>query len=130
MFEFELKAEAIRINTSYKELNVSPDSSFGYKPIELFVSSLVGCSGAVFKKVLYKKRIEVDNIKIKANVERNKEEANKITKIDLIFVVEGRNLSISQLEKALEVTFKNCGMIQSVIGSIGINGLIEVVNNL
>lgn len=130
MFEYEFKAGAISLNTDYKELFVSPDPSFGYKPIELLVSSLVGCSGGIFKKVLDKKRLPVDNIKVKANVERNKEEANKITKIDLIFVVEGKNLSIEQLEKALEVTIKNCGMIQSVIGSILINGHIEVVNSL
>ncbi|WP_442598282.1 OsmC family protein [Neobacillus sp. D3-1R] len=128
MFEYELKEGAFSLNTNFEELFISPDSSLGFKPVELFISSLVGCSGGVFRKILDKKRLDVSNIRIKANVERNKLEANKITKIDFLFIVEGKNLSIDQVEKALQVTIKNCGMIQSVIGSIEINESAEVIN--
>lgn len=127
MFEYEVKTGAISLNTGFQELFVSPDPGFGYKQAELFVSSLVGCSGGIFRKVLEKKRFDVHNIKIKANVERNKEEENKITKIDLLFIVEGKNLTIEQLEKALQETTKNCAMIQSVIGSIDITEALEIV---
>jgi putative redox protein len=120
---------AFQSKFEFDELFISGNSDIGYRPVELMVSSIAGCSGGVYKKILEKKRISFTGIEIRASVERNKEEANKITKIDLTYIVEGQNLDLQQLEKALEVALKNCGMAQSVMGAIEINEKVEIRNS-
>ncbi|MCQ6281226.1 OsmC family protein [Bacillus sp. EB600] len=128
MFEYELENGVTNLNTKYGALAVSSDPSQGYKPIELLVSSIVGCSGGILSKVLEKKRIKVNTIRIKTNVERNEQEANKVTRINLHYIIEGENISKEQIRKSLKVTFKNCAMIQTVKGCISINESFEIIN--
>jgi uncharacterized OsmC-like protein len=128
VFEYQIKNGVTTLETNDKILTVSSDPLKGFKPIELLISSIVGCSSGVFSKVLEKKRIEVTNIRVKASVERNPAEANKVTKIDLHFIVEGENISEEQIRKTLEVTVKNCGMIQTVIGAVEIHESFEIIN--
>lgn len=111
---------AIQTEFEFGELRVSGNSDIGFKPVQLMVSSIAGCSGGVFKKILDKKRIEYKGIEINATIERNPDEANRITKIAYQYIVEGENLKLPQLEKSLEVAFKNCSMAQSVKDAIEI----------
>lgn len=127
MFEYEIISGLACLRTSYGDLSISKDSFIGFKPIELFVSALVGCSASIFTTILGKKRIKVDKIRIKANVERDVQTANKITEVEILFIVEGTNLIFEQLKKVLDITIKNCGMIQSVNRSINIKESIKVV---
>lgn len=117
---------AFQSHFEFGDLSISGNSDIGYRPVELLVSSIAGCSGGVFRKILDKKRIAYTGIEITASVERNEEEANKITKIDLHYVVEGKSLKLQQLQKSLEVALKNCGMAQSVKGSILLNETVEI----
>lgn len=119
---------AFQNSFEFGDLFISGNSGIGFRPVELMVSSIAGCSGGVFKKILEKKRIVFTDIEIKASVNRNKQEANKITKIALTYIVEGENLNLQQLQKTLEVALKNCGMIQSVKGSIEIHEKVEIRN--
>lgn len=127
MFEYELKDGSCRLQTEYQELHVSSDPQKGVKPVELLVSSIVGCSSGIFTKVLDKKRIQVDSIRVRATVERKPEEANRVTKINLHFIVTGENMNENQIQKSLEVTRKNCSMIQSVKDSIQITETFEAL---
>jgi uncharacterized OsmC-like protein len=129
MFEYELKNGVTNLKTKYGLLSVSKEASEGYKPVELLVSSIVGCSGGILSKVLEKKRITVNNIRIKTNVVRNEQESNKVTKIDIHFIIEGVNISEEQIRKSLEVTVKNCGMIQTVKGCVQINESFEIISH-
>ncbi|KAF0815706.1 MULTISPECIES: OsmC family protein [Cytobacillus] len=126
MFEYEIKNGVTNLNTKYGVLVVSPDHSKGFKPIELLVSSIVGCSGQILSNVLVKKRIKISAIRIKTNVERNEKEANKVTRIDLQFIFEGKNIPEEQIRKSLDVTFKNCGMIQTLKDAVQINASFEI----
>jgi len=130
MFEYELKNGITLLNTKYGVLTVSSDPLQGYKPIELLVSSIVGCSGGILSRILEKKRIDVKSIRIKTNIERNELEANKVTKIDLHYIIEGKNILEEQIRKSLEITFKNCGMIQTLKGSVQINESYEICNDI
>lgn len=130
MFEFEWKNGISYLKTKYGVLTVSTDPLQGYKPIELLVSSIVGCSGDILSRILEKKRIDVKSIRIKTNIERNELEANKVTKIDLHYIIEGKNISEEQIRKSLEVTFKNCGMIQTLKSSVQINESYEICTDI
>lgn len=127
MFEFELKDGAAVLHTTYLDLSVSSDPKKGYKPVELFISSIVGCSGSILQKVLEKKRVDVKSLQTVVKVERNEEEANRITKIELHFIISSDQISEEQMKKVLEVTMKNCGMIQSVKELIKIIETFEIL---
>lgn len=110
----------------FGSLSISGNSDLGYRPFQLMTASIAGCSGGVFRKILEKKRISFTNIEITASVERNPEEANKITKMNLHFIVEGKNLNLQQLQKSLDVANKNCAMAQSIKGSFQLIETVEI----
>jgi len=78
---------AFQTELEYGTLTISGNSELGFRPFQLLVSSIAGCSGSVFKKILEKKKIAYDDIEIDARVERDEKQANKVTKIELQFTV-------------------------------------------
>lgn len=110
----------------YGFLPVSPNSEMGYRPFELFVSSLVGCSTSLLANILVKKRIEYKRIDVNVTAVRNKDEANRIEQLTFDVRVQTEEAGKEdQAEKLASLVLKNCGMIQSVIGSIDIRYRIE-----
>lgn len=116
---------AFSTNFEFGELTVSGNAEIGFRPYQLLVSSVAVCSGGVLKKILEKKRIPFTDITFTANVERDAEQVDKITKIDIHFVVTGDGLKQAVLEKSLETAIKNCSMVESVKDSIIVTETIE-----
>lgn len=125
--EFHLKENGMRIEFDYGELSISGNEDYGFRPFQLMVASIAGCSGSVFRKILEKQRIEVDDLQINAEVERNPEEANRIERISLKYIIKGPRLDPERLYKNLEISRKNCSMIRSVEDSIKIEESIETI---
>lgn len=125
--QFYLKNEGIRTSTEFGQLNISPDEEKGFRPFQLMVSSIASCSLSVYRKILDKQRIEYEDIKVTADVTRNEAEANRIEKIHMHFVVKGAHLDEAKLTKNLELSSKNCSMVQSVKGSIEIEETVEAI---
>ncbi len=117
---------AFEADFEYGKMNISSNTGIGFRPVQLLVSSLAGCSGGLLKNILEKKRITFDSIAIEANIERNEKEANKVTKVELHFIVFGKDLSQPQAQKSLDLAVKNCAMIQSVNRAIEVVETIEV----
>jgi putative redox protein len=126
IMEFNMKENGFATNFSYGELHISGDENYGFRPYQLLVSSVAVCSGGVLRKVLEKMRIPYDDIKVSANVERNEKEANRVEKIHLHFVIKGENIPEEKMERVLEVTRKNCAMVQSVKDSIQVTESFEL----
>ena len=126
--EFHLIENGVRTNLAFGELNISGNEDDGYRPFELMVASVVGCSASVFRKILDKKRITIEDLKILAEVKRASEEANKITDIHLVFAVKGEQLSKEQLEKSLAVARKNCSMIRTIEDAVNITEKLELIS--
>ncbi|WP_027415449.1 OsmC family protein [Aneurinibacillus terranovensis] len=124
--EFYMEENGFATNFSYGELHISGDENYGFRPYQLLVSSVAVCSGGVLRKVLEKMRISYEDIKVAVNVQRNEKEANRIEKIDMHFIIRGKNLQEGKIAKALEVTRKNCAMVQSVKDSIQITESFEL----
>lgn len=116
---------AVETELAFGTLHISSNEEIGFRPFQLLVSSIVGCSGGLLKTILEKKKIQYDSIEMDVKVERNPEEANKITKIALHFIVYGENLKEETLQKSLNLAMKNCSMAQSVKGAIEIVETIE-----
>lgn len=113
---------------SHGPIRVSGNEMYGYRPGELLVTSVAVCSGGVLRKILEKKRLNVEDITIKVAATRNEQEANRIENIHIHFVIKGPSLSEEKLAKAIELASKNCEMVQSVKGSIGIKETFELIS--
>jgi len=111
----------------YGELDISSDDTKGFRPFQLMVASIAGCSASVFRKILVKQRIEIAELQIVADVKRDPDEANRIKDITLNFVVKGDRLDQTKMEKNLKLARKNCSMVRSVEDSINITETIETV---
>lgn len=123
--EFKMKENSFVTAVEFGELEVSGNSDYGFRPYQLLVSSIAICSGGVLRKVLEKKRIDYKDIQIKADVKRADTAAMEVTDIHLHFIIEGAGVSDEKIKKMLEVTRRNCSMVQSVKDSIKITESFE-----
>jgi len=124
---FTLKENGMRTELDYGQLDISGNETFGYRPYQLMVASIVGCSSSVFMKIMKKQRTEIHDLQVKAEVLRNPDEANRIEKIHLNYMIKGKQLDPDKLYKNLEISRKNCSMIRSVEDSIEIEESIDLV---
>ncbi|SDM70275.1 OsmC family protein [Sediminibacillus halophilus] len=125
--DFYMKEQGVRTSFDYGQLNISGNEDYGFRPYQLMVSSIAGCSASVFRKIVEKQRMELEDWKIVADVERNPEEANRIERIQLHYIVKGKGLSEEKLKKSLQTARKNCSMIRSVEDSITIEESLEYI---
>lgn len=118
-FECQLESGIIKISSNEEK---------GFRPYQLMVSSLVGCSGLVLRRVCEKMRMPLDSLEIEVlEVLRNEQEANRIEKIHFHFKLKGSNLEESKMPRVMELTKKNCSMVQSVEKSIQIIESYEII---
>jgi putative redox protein len=125
--DFYLKENGVRTSFEYGQLNISGDETFGFRPYQLMVASIAGCSIGVFRKILDKQRVDYEDIKVTAEVTRNPDEANRIESIHLQFVIKGYHLNQDKLLKNLDVSRNNCSMVQSVQNSIEVKETLECI---
>ena len=126
--EFNMKKDVgFYTDLDYGRLDIAGDEQYGFRPYQLLVSSIAVCSGGVLRKILAKMRLDVRDIHIKAEAERNLEMADRIEKISVHFTITGKSLSHTKIEKAMELTKKNCSMVQSVVGSIEVVETFEII---
>ncbi|HEY4602415.1 MAG TPA: OsmC family protein [Cerasibacillus sp.] len=126
--EFKMKENGMSVDLEYGTLHVSGNSELGFRPFQLLVASITTCSSMVFRRILEKQRITIDDLRVKAQVTRNPDEANRIEHIELIFVVTGKNLNEKKLAKNLALARKNCAMVRSVEESINIEESLEFIH--
>ncbi|WP_028784899.1 OsmC family protein [Thalassobacillus devorans] len=123
--EFYMRENGIRTQLEYGELNISSNEDFGFRPYQLMVSSIVGCSVGVYRKILDKQRVQYEDIKVMVDVTRNPDKANRIEKVSIHYMVKGYHLNQDKLLKNLEVARNNCSMVQSVKDSIEVEESVE-----
>lgn len=100
----------------------------GLRPNKLMLASIAGCSASVFRRILNKQRVQIEDLTVEAEiVKRIPEEANRIKKIHLHFIVKGSHLKEEKLKRNLELSRKNCPMAVSVEGRIDIEETLEII---
>ncbi|WP_368505653.1 OsmC family protein [Alkalihalophilus sp. As8PL] len=124
--EFTMKENGFETTVEYGSLQISGNAEYGFRPYQLLVSSIAVCSGGVLRKVLEKKRIPYEDIHVRADITRNPEGAQEIQAIHMHFTISGCDTTEQKIEKSLEVTRKNCSMVQSVKDSINITESFEL----
>ncbi len=124
---YHVKDDHINVEFESGTLTISGDETKGFRPFQLMLSSLVGCSILVYKRILQKQKVEYDEMTVEASVERSGDSINKIEKVYINFKLKGEHLKIEKLKKSLDVATKNCSMVQSVIDSIEVIETVEIV---
>ncbi len=82
----------------------------GFRPLQLFAVGLVGCTGMDVISILKKKRQEVTDFEVTAEIERAEEHPKVFTKIILEYKVTGKNLDRNAVERAVELSeTRYCG---------------------
>lgn len=123
---FKILEDKVIGELEFGTISISPQPDNGFRPLELMLSSLSGCSGSLLRTLLQKKRISYSSLTIEALAKRNPEKANRIEKITLKALVTAEKvLNVEQGKKLAELVINNCGMIQSVIDSIEIEFIIH-----
>ncbi|WP_019413018.1 OsmC family protein [Paenisporosarcina sp. TG20] len=124
--KFTIENEKIVGDLGFGSLPISPNDTIGYRPYELFVSSLIGCSGTLLGNILKKKRVEHKRIELEVSSFRNPDQANRIEQLSITaYVQTDQSLSEQNAMKIADLVIKNCGMIQSVIASIDLTFIVK-----
>lgn len=124
--KFTIENEKIVGDLGFGSLPISPNDTIGYRPYELFVSSLIGCSGTLLGNILKKKRVEHKRIEMDVSSVRNPDHANRIEQLSITaYVQSDQSISDQNALKIADLVVKNCGMIQSVIESIDLTFIVK-----
>ena len=125
--DFIMKGKTFSTELKYGELTIAGDEANGFRPFQLMVSSIAVCSGGILRNILEKQRMDIEDLKIKADVTRSESATKRIEKIHLHFIIKGKNLVEKKVQKAMELVYRNCPMVQSVEGCIEITVTFETV---
>ncbi|WP_245308206.1 OsmC family protein [Halalkalibacter urbisdiaboli] len=123
---FNMTETGFYTETEYGDLHISSNVESGYRPFQLFVSSVATCSGGLFRTILDKKRIDFEHIYIDVKTKRKEIGAREITDIHLHFILVGANVEEHTLEKILKLAKKHCPIVQSVNNSIRVTETFEM----
>ncbi|MDZ4158457.1 MAG: OsmC family protein [Anaerolineaceae bacterium] len=81
----------------------------GFRPIELFLVALAGCTSMDVISILSKKRQPVSSFEVAVEAERSTEHPRVFTHITLEYIVKGRGVDRAAVERAVELsTHKYC----------------------
>ncbi|WP_231427415.1 OsmC family protein [Pedobacter sp. Leaf250] len=102
----------------------------GFRPMEMLLIGLGGCSGIDMVNVLTKQKEPLDDIKIAINATRRDEEMPPIfDEIDIHFELTG-DLNPTKVERALAMTFDKYCSVSNILGrSAKINFTYEIKGN-
>jgi len=88
----------------------------GFRPMEMLLVGLGGCSGIDMINVLTKQKEQLDDVKIKITATRKEEEVPSIFDvINIHFDLYGQ-LSIQKVERALDLTFDKYCSVSNILG--------------
>ena len=76
----------------------------GFKPMELFLVGLAGCTGMDVISILRKKRQEVTFFEVKVQSERTDAHPRVFTRILVEYVLAGPNLDLGAVERAVDLS--------------------------
>ncbi|SDJ11729.1 OsmC family protein [Natribacillus halophilus] len=120
--EFRIEnEEAFSTEAPFGLLQISGEDEHGFRPYQLLVSAIAGCSGSVLRKIMRKRRIDIGDIRISADVTRNDEEPHEVETVHLHYTVRAAGVKEEQMEKMVELAKKNCTIVQSVEPAIKVS---------
>ena len=94
----------------------------GMRPAELIPVAVAGCTAMDVISILRKKRQAVDRYEVRASGEQMDDHPNAFTRIDIVHVVEGRDIDPEAVHRAIELSAtKYCSVGATLSG-----GFVEI----
>ncbi len=78
--------------------------NLGFRPMEMLLLGLGGCTAFDVVMILEKSRQEIDDCEVHIEAERSEEIPKVFTRIHIHFVVSGRGLDKAKVEKAVNLS--------------------------
>lgn len=126
--QFSMTEHGFQGDLPFGKIEISAKDEHGFRPFQLLVSSIAVCSGGVLRNILEKMRMPATSMSIEVkDVQRDENEANRVHKIHLHFLLEGDQIQADKLPRVFELVQSNCSMIQSVHPSIEIQETYEII---
>lgn len=76
----------------------------GVRPMEMLLMGMGGCAAFDVVSILEKSRQKISSCEVLLDAERAEGVPSPFTKIDMVFVVKGRNLKDSQVKRAVDLS--------------------------
>jgi putative redox protein len=76
----------------------------GFRPMELILTGLIGCTAMDVISILKKRRQNVTNFRVTADAEQADVHPHVFTKIRIHYVVEGHDVDPKAVERAMELS--------------------------
>jgi len=76
----------------------------GPSPIETILASLAGCTGMDVISILRKKRVQLTGYRVETTAQQRETYPMVFTRMDVVHVVEGENLSATAVHRAVELS--------------------------
>lgn len=76
----------------------------GFRPMELILTGLIGCTAMDVISILKKKRQDVTNFRVTADAEQAEGHPHVFTIVRIHYIVEGHNIDSKAVERALELS--------------------------
>jgi len=87
----------------------------GFRPTELILVGLAGCTAMDVISILLKKRQEVSAFEVRADGDRAENEPRRFTRFTLEYVVTGRGIDPAAVERAVELSeTKYCSVMATL----------------
>ncbi len=99
----------------------------GFRPMELMLISLAGCTAMDVISILRKKRQEIDQLEVRAQAERTAEHPRVFTDILLTYVVYGSQVDDTAVARSIELSVtKYCAAHAMLSRSVSIRHSYEI----
>jgi len=93
----------------------------GFKPSELLLAALAGCSGVDFTSILAKQRPPVTSITAEVHAEQDSDPPWAFRTIDIVFTVRGESLDRRAVDRALALALERyCSVGATLAGTVAI----------
>ena len=104
------------------------DAFEGFKPGELLLTSLAGCSGIDVVSILKKQRQEVTGLEIMVRGTQQADPPWTWQELHLEYVVKGRGLTMSAVKRAIQLSeSKYCSVAATLAGRAKISSSVRIV---
>jgi putative redox protein len=100
----------------------------GFRPMQVLLASLGGCSGIDVINILKKSRVDFDTVDVEVEGDRKAGvEPSPFTRVKLTFKVTGRSVDRAKAEKAVSLSVeKYCSAIASLDKNIKVETAVEI----
>ena len=102
-------------------LGTSPDvggDNDGFRPMELLAIGLAGCTAMDVISILQKKKQEITGFEVQVHADRAEEHPRVFTKIGIEYIVNGRNVERTAVERAVQLSAEKYCPAQAMFGRI------------